>query len=413
MWRVAILGVGLGACHSVVGFEERTYAEPPIDEPPVCTHGDVDCDGATPRACSDGSWQALAPCEGATPVCQEGSCTPGVAALAEGCAQSHMCLVGTDGLVRCWGDNAYGQLGTPGPLTSAIPQIVPGLADVVEVALGWTHSCARTAAGAVYCWGSNGLGQLGLAPSTSSFTPTVVLGIPAADAVRAAEHRTCIVSNGEVWCWGANETQQIQVPADSMAHAPTKIAGVADVKTLALGVYRSIGVLDDGTAVHWGDVGVAAPVPELAGVVDVRMCDLHHCALHEGGTISCWGIDQYGELGNGPPLEQIEIPDELRLTGVTDARVGWRFTCVMTTAGVRCVGHGVDGELGGGDRGVSSIAFVDVDIAPPIFGSSSTWATTCVWTGGADVACWGGNAAGTVGNGSYENQPAPVAVSWQ
>ena len=63
--------------------------------------------------------------------------------------------------MRCWGDNAAGQLGdgTATRHTSAVA--VPGLGGATGLALGNTHSCALFADGTARCWGSNSSGELG------------------------------------------------------------------------------------------------------------------------------------------------------------------------------------------------------------------------------------------------------------
>ena len=53
---------------------------------------------------------------------------------------------------------------------------VPGLADIVEVAIGYArHACARAKDGTVKCWGQNDKGQLGDGTTTSRATPAPVL----------------------------------------------------------------------------------------------------------------------------------------------------------------------------------------------------------------------------------------------
>jgi alpha-tubulin suppressor-like RCC1 family protein len=64
--------------------------------------------------------------------------------------------------VACWGDNRAHQLvnGTSDP--SSAPAPVPGLVGVQELSLGGDSGCARLLDdGAVRCWGANAFGQLG------------------------------------------------------------------------------------------------------------------------------------------------------------------------------------------------------------------------------------------------------------
>ena len=64
--------------------------------------------------------------------------------------------------IACWGDNRAHQLvnGTSDP--SSTPAPVPGLVGVQELSLGGDSGCARLLDdGAVRCWGANAFGQLG------------------------------------------------------------------------------------------------------------------------------------------------------------------------------------------------------------------------------------------------------------
>ncbi|MBU6375239.1 MAG: hypothetical protein KGQ59_04535 [Bdellovibrionales bacterium] len=71
------------------------------------------------------------------------------------------------GGVRCWGQNAYGQLGNNSQIDGKVPVKVNGLeAGVIAIATGAIHSCAMTVNG-VFCWGFGQYGQLGIVPPTS------------------------------------------------------------------------------------------------------------------------------------------------------------------------------------------------------------------------------------------------------
>ena len=87
-----------------------------------------------------------------------------VASVSVGAADACALLKGSRG-VRCWGSNAWGQLGigTDGPGTdSGTPVSVSGLVTTVaQVSLGNMYACALTTAGLVLCWGMGGSGELG------------------------------------------------------------------------------------------------------------------------------------------------------------------------------------------------------------------------------------------------------------
>jgi alpha-tubulin suppressor-like RCC1 family protein len=96
----------------------------------------------------------------------------GATALQIASAVGSTCALLSDRTVWCWGDNAYGELGTGSavPGFSARPAPVTGLANVVQIAAGpgaWTV-CALLQDGSVRCWGLNDADQLGVDTSGDS-----------------------------------------------------------------------------------------------------------------------------------------------------------------------------------------------------------------------------------------------------
>jgi alpha-tubulin suppressor-like RCC1 family protein len=84
-----------------------------------------------------------------------------------------------------------------------VPQQAAAQNSVIEVSSGLGHSCAITTTGVVKCWGNNVFGQLGDGTYTNSTTPIPVLNITDATNVEVGyEHACAVLSSGEVQCWG-------------------------------------------------------------------------------------------------------------------------------------------------------------------------------------------------------------------
>ena len=99
--------------------------------------------------------------------------TVGLLTLGSG----HACAYVTAGAgaLKCWGWNDYGQLGDGTTTDRRTPTTINVGGTVGRLALGRYHTCAYvTAGGALKCWGLNAYGQLGDGTTTDRRTPTTI-----------------------------------------------------------------------------------------------------------------------------------------------------------------------------------------------------------------------------------------------
>jgi alpha-tubulin suppressor-like RCC1 family protein len=91
----------------------------------------------------------------------------------------HACARIGDGSVRCRGTNDARQLGDGTTTARAGSAAVAGLSGIVEIAAGTdgSHTCARRADGVVRCWGRNASGQLGDGAAPYRSVPVTVIGL--------------------------------------------------------------------------------------------------------------------------------------------------------------------------------------------------------------------------------------------
>ena len=70
----------------------------------------------------------------------------------------HTCGLRAGGNIRCWGNNEYGQSDPPGN-NDELLATDPGVGDFIAVSAGGLHTCGLRQGGTVVCWGDNSYGQ--------------------------------------------------------------------------------------------------------------------------------------------------------------------------------------------------------------------------------------------------------------
>ena len=186
--------------------------------------------------------------------------TSGVASINAGSNSAHTCAVLTSGAVRCWGNNGYGQLGDGTTINRSTPVQVFGLSDgVSSIANGDSYSCVVLTSGAVKCWGNNALGELGDGTTTNRSTPVQVIGLTSGVAsISAGPQHTCaVLTTGAAKCWGFNGGGQLGDGTTTSRLTPVQVIGLASgVANIANGDSYTCAVLTSGAARCWGDNSV-------------------------------------------------------------------------------------------------------------------------------------------------------------
>lgn len=322
------------------------------------------------------------------------------------------CLSVATGELRCWGGGNTGSLGFiwDGPLGDdetllAGPSVDFGDDRLLQVATGSSHTCAVFEGGHVKCWGSGRYGGTGYA-STENLgddpgeepkdLPPVDVGGPVR-ALAAGTNYTCaVMEDGGLRCWGSNVYGRLG---------------------LGLSVDSNL------QTIHIGDDETPSSVEpiQLAGgpVIQVAAQGRQVCALHEEGTVSCWG-ETGPWLGYGKAMDAVGVgygDDELPLVlglvdiggKVVEIVVGDAFTCVrLENGGVKCWGASNFGQLGYGNTDYVGYSETPAEVGSVELGNEAIalaagWDHACALLADHTVRCWGIGGSGVLGYGTAES----------
>lgn len=185
----------------------------------------------------------------------------GVTQIAAG--NNHSCAILVGGLLKCWGGNESGELGNGSTTPSSIPVDVVGLdAPVLAVALssgvgyvGASSTCALLDGGAVKCWGNNAYGQLGTGAAPPATTPVGVPGLEAGVVAIAAGavHHCALLANGSVVCWGHGISGELGNGTLTYSPSPTPVLDLDDAVAIRAGANHSCALRAGGGLVCWGN----------------------------------------------------------------------------------------------------------------------------------------------------------------
>jgi len=150
----------------------------------------------------------------------------------------------------------------------------------------------------------------------------------------------------------------------------------------------------------------APPIP-----VKVSAGGKSSCALMSDGTVRCWGRNTEGELGDGTTVTKSTAGTVKNLSGISQLAVGGSYACALSTTGrVFCWGDNSVGQIG---DGTGTRRLTPVEVTSPgtiVKGVAVGNGTTCAWTTGDRLFCWGNNFRGQLGLGDTSNRRVPTLV---
>ncbi len=226
---------------------------------------------------------------------------------------SHTCAVLDNSLVKCWGENPYGQLGLGDTSTrgDGSGEMGDNLATVdlgsgrtaTSITTGGGYTCVLLDDDSVKCWGRGNFGQMGTGEAFDVTSPNNAIDLGTgrtATAIAAGNNHTCaILDNSSIKCWGLNNSGQL---------------GIGDTST------RGDGSGEMGDNLATVDLGSGRTAKAIS------VGDGHTCVVFDNAVVKCWGLNNFGQLGLGDTDNRgdgsNEMGDNLPLTYI----ISWQGT---------------------------------------------------------------------------------------
>lgn len=253
----------------------------------------------------------------------------------------HTCGIDLQQHIWCWGENFWAQLGTRvyGDSIEGTedPQLVGGGAIFTSLSAGGSHTCAGNEAGQLLCWGDNAFGQLGSGLPVEDHgcgwytgdrceaNPRGVHGGWVFTAFSAGAHHSCGVTAGTLVCWGANDAGQLGATTSQRTCPFWGATQPCEPYPVHVGLSEQ-------------------------QVIAVAAGGAHTCALSAAGTAYCLGANNHGQLGIGASGNRA-APTPVAVEGIAFRALtaAYEHTCGIATNGdAYCWGNNSGGQLGDG-----------------------------------------------------------------
>ena len=249
----------------------------------------------------------------------------------------------------------------------------------VETSTDDGHSCAIKHDNTLWCWGRNDEGQVGTGSinddqhwlyGLTGVSPTQVVSIDNVISVSLGNYHTCAIKNDNtLWCWGSNDYGQLGDGTQNDKYTPTQVntaTGLDTVSSVSLGAFHTCATKTDNTLWCWGmntygqlgdgtqgnenNRNTPTQVSGIGTVSSISLGAYHTCAIKTDNTVYCWGRNNYGQLGDGTQGNENNRNTPTQVSGlgtVSSVSSGSDYTCAVKSDNtVYCWGNNDYGQLG-------------------------------------------------------------------
>ncbi|HEV3046904.1 MAG TPA: hypothetical protein VGY13_06030 [Solirubrobacteraceae bacterium] len=301
-----------------------------------------------------------------------------------------------------------------------------GVLAVLALAFAGLLAAPALAAPSVgFGWGGlGGWGQLGDGKYGPSPIPARIANLEnvVSVSVGSGADGLALLANGTVWGWGRNSGEgDLLLSSKSVSTVPVQVPGLSEVTAVATDGFTGLALLRDGAVMEWGirpNGNEVQKKPEavggLSGVVAISAGAGLRLALLSNGTVMAWGTNRFGQLGDGTTTASetpVQVHGLSEVTAVAAAQ-GEFALALLADGEVRAWGRNEEGALGAACGGCEDstlpLAVEGVSHATAISGGHGSGYALL---SGGEVAAWGGNGIGQLGDGNTKRVTGPVTVT--
>ena len=248
-------------------------------------------------------------------------------------------------------------------------------------------------------------------------------------SITTGRNHTCaLLSTGAAICWGSNLNGQLGDGTTANRLTPTEVIGLSsDVTAISGGREHTCALLATGAVTCWGwneygQLGDGTTANRLtptavtgldSDVTAITAGHNHTCALLATDAVHCWGYNGYGQLGDGTTANRLTPTAVTGLdSGVTAISASRFHTCaLLATGALTCWGWNGYGQLGDGTTANRLTPTAVTGLSSDVTAITAETFHTCALLATGAVRCWGYNGYGQLGDNSTANRATPTAVT--
>ncbi|KAI8912825.1 regulator of chromosome condensation 1/beta-lactamase-inhibitor protein II [Gorgonomyces haynaldii] len=305
--------------------------------------------------------------------------------------------------------------------------------NIVGIFAGGLHNICLSQDGKLYSWGCNDQRALGRSGEETEPGPVEGLdGVKVVDVCCGDSQTFCLTEDGQVYGWGTfrDKTGIFGfAPGVKQQNTPALIPQLKNIVHISCGTNHAVAISADGKIYTWGvgeqnqlgrkitprQIVESSLTPRPINFKPYKMsakfksvyCGAYHTfVVHENGTVFSFGLNNYGQLGQGSTDED-DIPQPVEGFSGTPVQVagGEHHSMILDdqVGQVYVFGRGDSGQLGIGKKdAVTKAEKLELGCKAISISCGASFSLAVSDEDGNNLYAWGYGEMGQLANGSED-----------